>query len=188
MQRVPAVDPVTATGETRTMPAGAEATLGGSANMVRTMANSPVARDGYVGLHAALSAGTLDPLLRAHIALVVAETNASPYCLAAHTAAAKALGLDEEQMRAARKGASPDPKIAAALQFVRTVVEYRADITDRELNRVREAGYSNGATAEMLANVVLNIYGNYFNSIAETEIDVALLQILIALGGLERST
>ena len=124
MQHVPTVDPVTATGETRTMLAEAEATLGGSANMVRTVANSPVALDGYVRLHAALASGTLDPLLRAHIALVVAETNASPYCLAAHTAAGKALGLDEVQMGAARQGSSPDPKIATALQFVRTVVEY----------------------------------------------------------------
>ena len=41
-------------------------------------------------------------------------------------------------------------------------------------NRVRGAAYSNGAIAEMLANVVLDIYGNYFNSIAETEMDVAL--------------
>ena len=82
------------------------------------------------------------------------------------------LGLDETEIRAARRASSAHPKIEAALQFARTVAEYRGDITDEEFDRVRRAGYTNEEIAEIIANVVLNLYANYFNSIAQTEIDI----------------
>ena len=37
--------------------------------------------------------------------------------------------------------------------------------------RVREAGYGEGEIAEIIAAVALNIFSNYFNHIAETEVD-----------------
>jgi uncharacterized peroxidase-related enzyme len=172
MQRLPAIDPSAATGETKNALDAVEARLGNSPNVMRTIANSPVALLGYLALDSALRAGTLDPQLRAQIALAVAEANACRYCVVAHTAAGKLLGLDEAAIRAAREASSSDPKVAAALQFARTVAEYRGDLTDEEFDRVRRAGYSNDAIAEIIANVVLSIYANYFNTIAQTEIDI----------------
>jgi uncharacterized peroxidase-related enzyme len=172
MQRLPAIDPSTAMGETKQVLDQVEARLGNSPNVMRTIANSPTALLGYLALDSALSAGKLDPQLRAQIALAVAEANACQYCVAAHTAAGKLLGLDEEAIRAAREASSSDPKATAALEFARAVAEYRGDLTDDEFDRVRRACYSNEEIAEIIANVVLNIYANYFNSIAQTEIDI----------------
>jgi uncharacterized peroxidase-related enzyme len=163
-----------ATGETKQLLNEVEARLGNSPNVMRTIANSPAALRGYLALDGALSAGTLGPSLRARIALAVAEANACQYCVAAHTAACKLLGLDEEAITAAREAWSSDPKVAAALQFARTVAEYRGDLTDEEFDRVRRAGYRNEEIAEIIANVVLCVYANYFNSIAQTEIDIPI--------------
>jgi uncharacterized peroxidase-related enzyme len=174
MQRLPAIDPDTTTGQTRRAIDEVEARLGISPNVVRTIANSPAALLGYLALDRELGAGTLDARLRAQIALAVAEANCCRYCVAAHTAAGRRLGLDDATISAARRASSPDPKVAAALQFARTVAEYRGDITDSEFDRIRRAGYSNEAIAEIIANVVLCVYANYFNSIAQTEIDIPL--------------
>jgi uncharacterized peroxidase-related enzyme len=172
MQRLPAIDPRTATGETRKALDEVEARLGNSPNVMRTIANSPTALRAYLAFDGELSAGNLDPCLREQIALAVAEANACQYCVAAHTAAGMLLGLDDAAIKAARKASSPDPKVAVALQFARTVAEYRGDLTDDEFDRVRRAGYSNEEIAEIIANVVFNLYANYFNTIARTEIDI----------------
>jgi uncharacterized peroxidase-related enzyme len=172
MQRLPAIDPSTATGETKTALDEVEARLGNSPNVMRTIANSPAALLGYLALDGALSVGKLDPQLRAQIGLAVAEANTCQYCVAAYAAAGKLLGLDEAAIRAAREASSSDPKVTAALQFARTVAEYRGDLTDDEFDRIRRAGYSNDEIAEIIANVVLNILANYFNTIARTEIDI----------------
>ncbi|HEX6508368.1 MAG TPA: carboxymuconolactone decarboxylase family protein [Chloroflexota bacterium] len=172
MKRLPAIDPSTATGETKKALDAVEARTGHSPNVMRTIANSPVALLGYVALDSALSEGTLSPRMREQIALAVAETNSCQSCVAAHLEAGKLLGLDEGAIRAAREASSSDPKTAAALQFARTVAEYRGDLTDDEFDRVRRAGYTDSEIAEIIANVVLCLYANYFNSIARTEIDV----------------
>jgi AhpD family alkylhydroperoxidase len=159
-------------GETKRALDEAETRLGNSRNVMRTIANSPAALLGYLALDSALSVGILDPQLQAQIALAVAEANACRYCVAAHTVAGKLLGLDEAPIGAARRATSSDPKVAAALQFARAVAEYRGDLTDNEFDRIRRAGYTHEEIAEIIANVVLNIYANYFNTIAQTEIDI----------------
>ena len=131
------------------------------------MANSSAALLGYFALDSALSNATLDPRLRKQIALAVAEVNACGQCVQAHSVSGHALGLDETAIRSARYAASPDPKVEAALQFAQKVAEYRADLTDDEFGRIRRAGYSDEEIAEIIANVVLCIYANYFNLIAQ---------------------
>ena len=44
-------------------------------------------------------------------------------------------------------------------------------MSDEDLDKVRSAGYDDGETTEIVAHVVLNIFRNYFNHIAETPID-----------------
>ena len=59
----------------------------------------------------------------------------------------------------------------AALQFAKSVVEKRGCVSDEDLDKVRSAGYDDGEITEIVAHVVLNIFRNYFNHIAETPID-----------------
>ena len=44
-------------------------------------------------------------------------------------------------------------------------------MSDEDVARVREAGYGDGDIAEIVANVVKNIFTNYFNHVAKTELD-----------------
>jgi alkylhydroperoxidase family enzyme len=44
-------------------------------------------------------------------------------------------------------------------------------VSDEDVQEVRMAGFDDGAIAEVVANVALTIFTNYFNSVADTEID-----------------
>lgn len=171
MARLIAVDPAKATGKAKELLDVVKAKIGMTPNMMRTMANSPAVLEGYLGFSAALAGGSLNPKLREQIALAVAESNSCEYCLSAHTAIGKMVGLGEIEITESRKAASNDPRVNAALKFARIVVARRGEVTDDDLGYIRQAGYSDGEIAEIIANVVLNIFTNYFNHIAQTEVD-----------------
>jgi len=44
-------------------------------------------------------------------------------------------------------------------------------VTDRDLDAVRAAGFDDGVIAEVVAHVALNIFTNYLNHVAGTDID-----------------
>lgn len=143
-------------------------------NVLRAMANSPAALRGYLALQLAMSEAFLSAQLRERIALTVSEANMCQYCVAAHTVGGRAAGLEDAEIRAAREAQASDPRIEAALRFARRVVDYRGDLTDEEFEAVRRAGFGDGEIAEIIATVVLTIYTNYFNMVAQTEIDFAV--------------
>ena len=60
---------------------------------------------------------------------------------------------------------------SSSLKFANSVVEKRGWVSDEDLANVRSAGYDDGEIAEIAAHVVLNIFRNYFNHIAETPTD-----------------
>ena len=93
-------------------------------------------------------------------------------------AAGRQLGLSWDELRAARRFESEDAYIRAALRFVKAVLERRGHVSESDMNTIREAGYDDGEIAELVANVVLNIFTNYTNGVAMTEIDYPLAEDL----------
>ncbi|MGH2607899.1 MAG: carboxymuconolactone decarboxylase family protein [Tepidiformaceae bacterium] len=171
MARINPVDSGTATGKTKELLDQIHKKLGFVPNMMRTMAVSPAVIEGYLGLSGALAGGVLSPKLREQIALAVGEANGCQYCVSAHTAIGKRLGVAEAELAAARDGFASDPRVEAALAFARALVERRGNVTDADVARVREAGWSDPEVAEIVAHVALNVFTNYFNITAGTEID-----------------
>ena len=171
MPRIQPVELETADPATRTLLSSVKKSMGTVPNVIATMARSPAVARAYLAFAQALSGGTLPRRLREQIALVVGEANACGYCVAAHTASGQRAGLTEEETKEARRVASPDGKDQAALAFARKVAEDRGVVADADLERIRRAGYNDGEIAEIVANVALNIFTNYFNHVAGTEVD-----------------
>ncbi|MEW6542237.1 MAG: carboxymuconolactone decarboxylase family protein [Nitrospirota bacterium] len=180
MQRLPAIDPAVATGKAKTLLDGVQAKLGLMPNITRTMSNSPAVLDAYLGFSGGLAKGALPAKLREQIALVVAEANGCGYCLAVHTAIGKAQGLTDSEMLDSRRGGAEDLKTAAALGFAGKVVRERARVTDQDVAALRHVGYGDGEIAEIVANVALNVFTNYFNHVAGTEVDFPAVPALSA--------
>ena len=53
-------------------------------------------------------------------------------------------------------------------------------MSDADLEMVRNAGYGDAEITEIVAHVVLNIFRNYFNHIAQTPIDFPKVDPLAA--------
>ncbi len=166
MPRLQPIHPETATGKAKELLDGVHKKLGMTPNLMRTMANSPAVLEAFLAFNGAIAGGSLSAKLREQIALAVAEANRCDYCLSAHAAIGRLVGLSDEQVLNSRRGSSPDSKVAAALRFARTLVDKRGWVIDEDVTRLRVAGYGEAEIAEIVANVVLNIFTKYFNHVA----------------------
>ena len=171
MAKINAINPDTAKGPAKELLDGVEAKLGFTPNLLRTMANSPTVLNAYLNFSSALGIGILPAKLREQIALTVAEANECNYCLAAHAAVGKTVGLNDETIQDSRRAQSPDRKEAAALQFAQKLVVGGGWVSDEDLIRMRRSGFNDGEITEIVANVALNLFTNYFNHVAGTEVD-----------------
>lgn len=171
MARLSLIETTTSTGKAKELLDGVHANLGRVPNMMRAMVNSPVVLEIYLSVNTILSRGMLTPELRELLAITVAQANQCEYCLSAHTARGKKLGLDSETLITAQRSKASDPKIGAALNFARLLIEKNGDVSDEEITAVRAKGYSDGEIAEIVAVTTFNIFPNYFNKVAETALD-----------------
>jgi uncharacterized peroxidase-related enzyme len=171
MSRIHAIDASTATGKAKELLDAVKGKLGFVPNMTRVMAASPAVLESYLGFSGSLAGGLLDAKTREQIALLTAQENHCNYCLSAHSAIGKMVGLDPQQLAASRVGDSSNPKTAAALTFAKRVLETKGQVNDADLAAVGKAGFSEGEIAEIIAHVALNVFTNYFNVATEVEID-----------------
>ncbi len=149
-----------------------EKQLGSAPNLFRLAARSPAALEGYLGLSGALGKGRLPAATRERVALAIAEYNGCGYCLSAHTyVGTKLAGLDAAEIAANRAGRSNDARADAAVRFALRVAETRGHVADADLQAVRDGGYDDAQIIEIVQHVALNVWTNYLNEVARTEID-----------------
>lgn len=176
MPNIKTIDTAGAASKTRQIFDAFQKNLGTVPNLLRALAHSPAALNAYVGFNSALGEGQLPAALREQIAIAVANANACDYCLSAHTALGKRAGLTPQDLDLARNAEAPDSKTAAALQFAVDVVRKRALLPATDVERLRQAGYSDGEIVEIVAVIAINIFTNYFNHLAGTEIDFPIVR------------
>lgn len=171
MPRIQPVSTSTADAATAKLLAGVAKKMGTVPNIIATMAHSPAVAQAYLSFSQSLAAGRLPARLREQIALVVGETNGCGYCVAAHTALGKAAGLTEQETCDARRSKAKDEKERVALEFAGKVVADRGWVSDDDVQQLRHVGYTDGDVAEIVAHLALNVFTNYFNHVAGTEVD-----------------
>ncbi len=171
MPRLCQIDRHAASVATRNLLAEVEDQLGMVPNLIATMAQSACVARGYLKMAESLSDGALAEPLREQIALAVSQANGCDYCVAGHSAVGSSIGLTEDQLRDARVATSPDRKTEAVLRFARRIVDLRGSVSDDDLREIRNAGYGEPLIIEIIAHVALNIFTNYVNLVAQTEVD-----------------
>jgi uncharacterized peroxidase-related enzyme len=177
MARFKYLDQTSASGKSKDYLATLQAKLGGLPNIFKAMANSPAALNSYMSLSGALSESSLSPKIRESIALAVGEDNACEYCVSAHTQIGGKAGLSGTDIESARKFESADTKTKAVLQFTKAVIAKKGSISDAEFNAAKQAGLTEGEMAEAVATIALNIYTNYFNHVAQTDVDFPVVKL-----------
>jgi len=180
MPRIKAVNPADATGKAKRLLDAVNTTLGVTPNLMRTLAVAPAALEGYLNLNGALAGGVLDARFREQIALAVAQANSCEYCLAAHSALGSHAGLSAESIAASRGARASDPKRDAGLKLAQAIVLHRGDVPDAALANASAAGLSDAEIVEIVANVAINFFTNYFNQVAQTEVDFPRVDVMPA--------
>lgn len=145
--------------------------IGKVPNIFWAVAHSPVALKGFLTYKEILGKGEFSAKEVEAIDLAVSQVNGCDYCLAAHTAIAKAKGFSEEDTLDLRKANIADPKLKALTFLAKEIVETKGRPGQEAIDGFYAAGYSKGALVELIANISKNIFTNYFNHIAETEMD-----------------
>lgn len=140
--------------------------LGFIPNTFATLAHAPAALSGYLALSQALGKGTLNAKSREVVALASSQVNGCEYCLAAHTLFAGKAGLSAADIRSARDG-----EFDAVARLTRQIIESSGRLSDAQLQTARDAGLSDAAIVEVVANVALMTLTNYLNNLAETAVD-----------------
>ncbi len=153
-----------------------EKKLGSVPNLFRLMAASPAVLDGYLAMSAALSR-TLDLKLRERIALAVAAVNGCDYCMSAHTYLATNLAkLPVEEVARNRAGGSGEPKADAAVRLAAKIARERGHVADADLAEARLAGWTDAQIVEIVAVVAENVFTNFLNEVATTDIDFPVVR------------
>jgi uncharacterized peroxidase-related enzyme len=171
MQRIRALDLPSAPAASQPLLKTVQDKLSVTPNLFKTLAHSPAGLQAYLQQSQALSTGTLSAQLREQIALTTAGANGCDYCASAHALIGKGVGIAADEVAKNLSGVATDTGTQAVLSFVRAVIDKRGHVADAQLNAVREAGYGDAEIVEIVANVAMNIFTNYFNHVAGTEVD-----------------
>jgi uncharacterized peroxidase-related enzyme len=171
MTRIATVAADQATGRAKELLDATQKQLGRIPNLYGSMAQSPAALDSYLAMRGALVKGVLNTKMKERIALLTAAVNDCNYCVAAHTFRGGKIGMTPEDLEATQKAQSSDPKDAAALRFVEALVQHNGKLPAAAFNEVRSAGWTDEEIGEIVAHVALNVFSNYFNHVAEPELD-----------------
>ncbi len=177
---MPRIQPVkadstdTRTAETLT---SVQTKLGMLPNLFTTLAQSPAALNSYLYLTEAVTTGRLTSKQRELIAIAVAQENKCEYCLSAHAAIGKGLGLNAEAIKHARAGTAALALDNEIVVFAIKVVRTRGGVSDADIAAFRKAGGDDSCIIEITLNVVLNILTNYVNRLADTDVDFPVVSL-----------
>ncbi|MDX2176200.1 MAG: peroxidase-related enzyme [Candidatus Sumerlaeia bacterium] len=181
MPRIATVTTSEATPKAQVLLGAVEKKLGMIPNLIRTFGRSEATLEAYLNLSGALAGGKLSAQEREIVALAVAEANDCAYCLAAHSAIGKAVGLGREQILDARRGTLSDRRQEALATLARQITDSRGHLADEQLDAARRAGLHDEDILEVVGNVTLNILTNYTNHIAATVVDFPAAEPLEAI-------
>ncbi len=171
MPRIPQLSAETSTDEQKQLLDATLSQLGRVPNLYAAMASSPSALRGYLALREALVSGVFSVVQREQLALFVAQENACTYCVSAHSLRGSKVGLSQEQLRATRAGEAEDAHMQQVLTLTGTILRSGGRVDDDELRQARAAGVTDAELTEIVAHVALNVFSNYFNHVAQPELD-----------------
>ncbi|GAC1403261.1 MAG: peroxidase-related enzyme [Mycobacterium sp.] len=144
-------------------------------NIHGEMAHAPAVLAAYTGIQQAIiEHGSFDARTREAIALAVGTVDNCTYCQAAHTAAGRAAGWSLEQTVALRKGTPLQGQENSARYWrwpAKSPPKW-ARSTRTPGRRPRPPGAPTRNWPNCFAHVMANIFTNYFNHYAHTELDM----------------
>ena len=136
-------------------------------NLLRILANAPVALETYLTVSGLNARASLSVAEREVVQITAAATHGCGFCVAGHTVAAyKQAGLDQGTVEALRNLAHvPNERLEALARFTKAVIATRGAVSDAELEVFKAAGFSDQAALEVVLGVSLATLCNFANNL-----------------------
>ena len=145
-------------------------------NLLRLLANAPVALEAYQTLSAISAKAGLSAAEREAVQITAAAIHGCGFCVAGHTAIAyKKIGLDEaivDALRGLDRG--PDARLNAVAEFTKAVIQGRGNVTDRELADFLAADFDEAGALEVVLGVSLATLCNFSNNLGRPALNPEL--------------
>lgn len=177
MARIEVLNPDSANDVQAEIFAKTKAKFGTYPTVMAALTNSPATMNSYLTLFQNLTEGRFSQQLARKIGLAIGEENGCEYCISLLAAVARMQKLTDNDIELARHGKSSDPKEQALLDFILLVVRHKGDLTDAEVQAVKDAGWTDEDVTEAFGHLILNFLTNYFWKVARTDIDFPVLRL-----------
>lgn len=142
-------------------------------NLVRLLANAPVALETYQTVSGINARSGLRIAEREAVQITAAATHGCGFCVAGHTIVAyKNAGLSEDVVNALRNNDHvPDARLNAVAEFTRAVIRSRGGVAEGELKAFRAAGFNDANALEVVLGVSLATLCNFANNLGQAELN-----------------
>lgn len=137
------------------------------------LAQSEPALRAYIALTEQFAGSSLTSIERQVVMLDVNRFNDAPYCMAAHSAIAHAIGMPDTWLEAIRAGQQlPDRRVEALRRFVQVLLEQRGDATDAQWSDFLTAGYTTEQALEVVLGLTIKTLSNVASRLGQLAPDV----------------
>lgn len=145
-------------------------------NLVRLLANAPVALETYQTVSGINGRAALSLAEREAVQITAAATHGCGFCVAGHTAIAeKKAKLDPAIIGALRETTEvPDARLDAVARFTKAVIAARGAVADADLADFRAAGFDDQAALEVVLGVSLATLCNFANNLGQPALNPEL--------------
>lgn len=142
-------------------------------NLVRILANAPVALETYQTVSAINARASLGLTEREAVQITAAATHGCGFCVAGHSVVAdKKAKLDKPIIDALRnKESVPHARLDAVARFTEAVIASRGSVSDAELAAFKAAGFDDQAALEVVLGVSLATLCNFANNLGQPELN-----------------
>lgn len=173
MSRLPLRTIENAPEEARTALATAEKNNGYLPNLLRVLANAPVALETYLTVSGINARASLSLAEREAVQITAAATHGCGFCVAGHSAIAdKKAKLDRSVIEALRgRTTVEDGRLDATARFAEAVIATRGAVSDEELAAFKAAGFTDQAALEVVLGVSLATLCNFANNLGQAPLN-----------------
>lgn len=145
-------------------------------NLHGVMAEAPSLLEAYQVVHELFQASSFDKEELTVIWQTINVEHECHYCIPAHSAIAKMMGVDANLTKALlEKTTMPTEKLEILHQVTLILVRNRGQIDDSKLEEFFQAGFTKQHLLEIILGISQKVMSNYVNQLFATPIDAAFL-------------
>ena len=137
--------------------------FGGVPDAVAKMATSPHLLNGFLQASKSFEDTSLDPVAREVVVMTVAIRNGCETCIAIHGGILERLGRADVVASLREDSALADPALEVVRAFVQQVHDRTGQVTEEELRRFLDAGYTQQNALEVLFGIGVYTMSTFAN-------------------------